>query len=237
MILPTLHGIIERRILINYAIDPQVAQAIIPAPFRPQLYNGYAIGGICLIRLKNIRPKGLPHFLGISSENGAHRFAVEWDENGVVKQGVYIPRRDTSSMINALAGGRIFPGKHYKAKFNVQEENGNYTVGFTSSDAATILINASKAEKLESNSIFPDLNSVSQFMQTGCLGHTPCNAGFDSVKLHTYSWEVTPLKVHEVESSYFNDETLFPKSSIAFDNALLMENIEHEWQVQGRKKI
>lgn len=37
-----------------------------------------AIVGICLIRLKNIKPKGFLDFLGLSSENGAHRIAVEW---------------------------------------------------------------------------------------------------------------------------------------------------------------
>jgi len=111
---PTIHGLIERRILINYTIDPDVVRAMLPAPFRPLLHKGNAIGGICLIRLKNIKPKGLPDIIGINSENGAHRFAVEWDEAGVVKQGVYIPRRDTSSSINALAGGRVFPGSIIK---------------------------------------------------------------------------------------------------------------------------
>lgn len=65
--------------------------------------------------MKNIKPKGFPNFVGISSENGAHRIAVEWDEDGIVKNGVYIPRRDTSSNLNAVVGGRIFPGKHYLA--------------------------------------------------------------------------------------------------------------------------
>jgi len=46
----------------------------------------------------------------ISSENGAHRIAVEWEENGTLKEGAYIPRRDTSSTLNSLAGVTIFPG-------------------------------------------------------------------------------------------------------------------------------
>jgi hypothetical protein len=66
--------------------------------------------GICLIRLKKIRPKGLPDLISLTSENGAHRIAVEWDENGIVKEGVFIPRRDTSSKINSFVEGRIFCG-------------------------------------------------------------------------------------------------------------------------------
>ena len=46
----------------------------------------------------------------------------------------YIPRRDTSSRLNTLIGGRLFPGKHYLAKFNVQEATGIYHIDFMSSD-------------------------------------------------------------------------------------------------------
>jgi len=231
---PTIHGLIERRILINYTIDPVVVKAMLPAPFRPLLHNGNAIGGICLIRLKNIKPKGLPDIIGINSENGAHRFAVEWDEAGVVKQGVYIPRRDTSSSINALAGGRVFPGKHYKANFDVEEQNGNYKVGFNSSDATQLSIKASETETFNEKSVFGDLETASAFFKNGCLGYTPASRGFDGVALNTYTWQVQPLEVHEVQSSYFNNEAIFPKGSVIFDNALLMKNIEHEWQMKPK---
>jgi hypothetical protein len=38
------------------------------------------------------------------------------------------------------------------------------------------------------------------------------------------------LKVTSVYSSFFSDKSIFPKGSIAFDNALLMRGIEHEWE-------
>lgn len=123
MKIPVIHGYIERRLLINYTVDPEIVSGILPGPFRPKLYKGKAIVGICLIRLKHIKPKGIPDFLGIGSENAAHRIAVEWDEEGILKEGVYIPRRDTSSRINAVVGGRIFPGKHHLATFDVKENS------------------------------------------------------------------------------------------------------------------
>ena len=108
--IPTIRGTIDRRILANFRVDPDVLAKILPSPFRPQTVNGFGIAGICLIRLKHIRPKGFPAWLGISSENAAHRIAVEWDADGELRSGVFIPRRDTSSILNAMAGGRIFPG-------------------------------------------------------------------------------------------------------------------------------
>ena len=230
MKIPTIHGVIERRMLINFVAEPEVVQKILPNPFRPKIYEGKAIVGICLIRLKNIKPKGFPNFIGVNSENGAHRIAVEWEENGKLKEGVYIPRRDTNLKLNSLIGGRIFPGKHYFAKFNVLEKNSKYHLDFTSSDNTTIEIDAKISDKFDENSIFKTIENVSNFFENGSIGYSPNGKKFEGLKLETYHWKVKHLKVENVKSSFFEDETHFPKGSIKFDNAILMENIEHEWK-------
>ena len=230
MKIPTIHGYIDRRILINFTADPKVVEKIVPFPFRPKIYNHKAIVGICLIRLKHIKPKGLPNFLGVNSENGAHRIAVEWDEKGVIKTGVYIPRRDTSLRLNTIVGGRFFPGKHYLAKFNVHEENGNYHIDFKSSDNTETLIDAKETEAFNYSSIFETLETASDFFMNGDLGYSPNKNKFDGLKLKTYNWEVRPLNVLNIKSSFFENEEIFPKGSVYFDNALLMTNIEHEWE-------
>lgn len=236
MKIPVIKGIIDRRILVNFSIDPDIAKTIVPQPFRPKIINDRAIAGICLIRLKNVRPKGLPAFVGIGSENGAHRIAVEWDENGELKEGVYIPRRDTSSSFNTLVGGRLFPGKHHHAKFDVKEDGVNYHVAFESSDKTTISIDAMITESFNPRSIFKDLATASAFFKTGSLGYSPNNKEYEGLLLNTYKWEVQPLLVSNVVSSFFENELVFPKGSIQFDNALLMTNIEHEWSSVANKR-
>lgn len=235
MRIPRIHGYIDRRILINFRADPEVVKNIIPQPFSPQLYKGQAIVGICLIRLKEIKPKGFPSFLGVHSENGAHRIAVEWQEGGETKSGVYIPRRDTSLRLNALIGGRLFPGKHHHARFNVQEEQGNYHIDFTSSDNTKILIDAKEVEHFNSDSIFEKIENASEFFKNGELGYSPNGNDYDGLKLKAYEWKVRPLSVSKVASSFFENEKLFPKGSVVFDNALLMTNIEHEWESAPNK--
>ena len=229
MKIPTIHGIIDRRILINYAVDPAIAKQIVPAPFSPKIINGKAIVGICLIRLKNVRPKGLPAFLGFGSENGAHRIAVEWTEGNEQKEGVYVPRRDTSSRFNTLVGGRVFPGKHYHAKFDVKEDEQNYHVAFKSSDNTTISIDAQITDTFNPESVFKNLSTASDFFKAGSLGYSPNGNKYEGLLLNTFKWEVQPLKVDKVISSFFENESIFPKGSVVYDNALLMKNIEHEW--------
>lgn len=217
--------------MINYQVDKQVVAKFLPEPFRPKLVGDKAVVGICLIRLKDIRPKGLPKFAGISSENGAHRIAVEWTDQGETKQGVYIPRRDTSSKLNSLLGGRIFPGVHHFADFVVEEELGNYFVQFTSDDGTFLSIKGVETKEWNDDSIFEDLECASDFFEKGAVGYSPDMSGctFDGLELKTYKWEVTPLKVTEVRSSFFENEEIFPPGSVKFDNALLMKDIEHEW--------
>lgn len=237
MKLPTIHGFIDRRILVNFTADPDVVHKIVPEPFRPKVYKGKAIVGICLIRLKNIKPKGLPDFLGISSENGAHRIAVEWDEEGVTKEGVYIPRRDTSLRLNTLVGGRLFPGKHYLARFNVIEGDGKYHVDFTSSDNTSISIDAKEAVHFNLHSIFETLENVSDFFEKGAIGYSPNKDKYEGLKLQAYTWQVRPLDVTNVHSSFYEDERVFPKGSVEFDNALLMTKVEHEWKSMQDKPL
>ena len=73
---PKVHGVIRRRLLVNFRVDPAVIQQYLPPPFRPKLQEGHAIAGVCLIRLEDIRPHGVPQILGLSSENAAHRVAL-----------------------------------------------------------------------------------------------------------------------------------------------------------------
>jgi hypothetical protein len=231
MKIPTITGTIDRRILINYRADKEVIEKFLPTTFRPKLIKGKAIVGICLIRLKNIRPKGLPSIIGISSENGAHRIAVEWTENGQVKEGVYVPRRDTSSRLNSLAGGRVFPGVHHLAHFEVKEDNGQYKIKFKSEDGTFLSITAQETNDWSKVSVFDDQECASDFFKQGSVGYSPNKKGeaYDGLELKTKNWEVSSLTVSEVRSSFFEDESIFPKGTITFDNALLMRNIDHEW--------
>ncbi|MFN3195669.1 MAG: DUF2071 domain-containing protein [Chlorobiota bacterium] len=237
MNIPKIIGTIDRRILINYQVDKDVLTKYLPAPFRPKLVNNKGVVGICLIRLKNIRPKGIPKGIGVTSENGAHRIAVEWTENGETKEGVFIPRRDTSSKLNSLAGGRIFPGIHHLAEFSVDEKEGDYFVEFNSKDNTFLMIKAKETTDWNPDSIFESLDCASSFFEKGAVGYSPDKIGetYDGLELNIKEWKVKPLTVSEVRSSFFEDETIFPKGTIRFDNALLMKSIEHEWK--SLKKI
>jgi hypothetical protein len=238
MRIPVIRGVIDRRILVNFRVDPDVLARALPHPFRPKLIHGVGMAGVCLIRLKQVRPRWLPAVLGVSSENAAHRVAVCWEQDGQPREGVFIPRRDTSSRLNTLAGGHLFPGEHHHARFQVKEGGDDYSVVLDSDDARTHLAVAGRlAPELPRTSVFGSLREASDFFERGSLGYSAtARAGvFDGLELRSFTWQVRPLAVRRVESSFFGDRTLFPEGSVEFDCALLMRGIEHEWH--GRDSL
>ena len=235
MRVPIIHGLIRRRLLVNFRVDAEVMQRFLPAPFRPKLHRGYAIAGICLIRLEQIRPGWLPRFCGMSSENAAHRIAVLWDEpSGETREGVFIPRRDTGSWLNHFVGGRIFPGEHQLADFDITDDGARISMSIRARDGRMgVQLRAHETDSLPESSCFASLAESSAYFEGGSVGYSVTRdcCRLDGVRLQTDGWCVRPLAVEDVESSFFANESAFPAGSVTFDHALVMRNISHRWQV------
>jgi len=233
MRIPKVHGTIKRRLLVNFRVDPSTIQRQLPAPFRPKLHEGYAVAGICLIRLEDIRPSGFPRVVGLSSENAAHRIAVVWEDVTGWHEGVFIPRRDTDSLVNCLAGGRLFPGEHNRAKFSVDEDARQIALHMLSADGQIeIDVVGQQTDLFSTTSIFRTTAEASKFFQSGSLGYSVTASGqrLDGIVLKTDSWRVSPLSIEHVSSSYFDNTSMFPPGSVQFDCALVMRDILHRWE-------
>ena len=233
MRLPNVHGTIKRRLLVNFRVDPAVMQRHLPSPFRPKLHDGHAIAGMCLIRLENIRPRRFPAMMGLSSENAAHRCAVVWEDDSGPREGVYIARRDTGSLLNHLAGGRLFPGEHQRASFQVSDSEGRIALQMRSADGHVAIDVAGRAaERLTDTSRFRTVDEASAFFEGGSLGYSATSSGtrLDGLVLKTESWKVEPLAMERARSTFFDNPAMFPAGSIAFDCALIMRNLPHQWE-------
>jgi hypothetical protein len=229
---PRLSSIIERRLLVNYRADPEAVAGLLPAPLRPQQIGGWAVVGICLIRLRQVRPHWVPERFGLRSENAAHRIAVEWDGPQGPETGVYIPRRDSGSVVNVLAGGRLFPGRHHHASFDVNETPQDLHVAYISWDGAIrVQVDVSATERFQGSELFADLHDASAFFQRGSSGYSPGRdrERLDGMELDTDSWRVEPVEVHAVRSTFFDDEYRFPRGKATFDCALLMREVPVTW--------
>src|SRR5438874_9916505 len=118
----SVEAVIRRRLLVNFRVRPDILAQTLPSPFEPRLVRGWSMAGICLIGLGNLRPGGFPPVFGLRTENAAHRIAVEWNDETGRRQGVYIPRRETSSRFVQALGGRFFPGVYRRGSFSINQD-------------------------------------------------------------------------------------------------------------------
>jgi hypothetical protein len=225
-------GEIERRLLVNYRVDPAALSGLLPPHLRPQLVDGRAVAGICLIRLGSLRPKGLPAALGLTTENAAHRVAVEWDDKGGRRTGVFIPRRDSDSRLTVLLGGRIFPGAHNHARFTVEETKEQLHVAFRADDGtAEVDVTAVIEPTLMDSGLFADVGEASRFFEQGAIGLSPGRdpSRLETVRLSTHAWRIEPCRVLSCGSSFFEDSSRFAPGAAELDSALVMRKVPVVW--------
>jgi uncharacterized protein YqjF (DUF2071 family) len=241
MKVPVLEGVIRRRVLVNFRVEPEVMRAQMPAGLRPKLHHGWAIAGICFVRLEALRPRHLPAWLGVSSENAAHRVAVTWTQaDGAPREGVFIPRRDTASLVARLAGGRLFPGEHRRARFAVRDHGERLDLSLRSDDGDVIVdVRGRPGGSMPARSVFSSLAEASAFFQAGSVGYSVTSdpGRLDGIELRMRDWRMEPLQVEHAHSSYFADERRFPAGSVIFDCALVMRDLPHQWHAADRLRV
>jgi len=235
MPLPSIQGLIRRRLLVNFRVDPDVVQRLLPPGLAPKLQGDHAIAGICLIRLERVRPVHMPWQLGFSGENAAHRIAVIWrDSDGADREGVYIPMRHTDSTLILMLGGRLFPGVHQRAAFQVTDSEGDVDISIRSASGdMRVGLHGKPTDQLPAGSAFSSLAAASEFFRGGSVGYSPGRSGgrLEGLKLVSPKWRVDPLAISEVNSSWLSDPARFPSGSCEFDCALVMRDIAHRWVI------
>jgi hypothetical protein len=222
----TLRAQVRRRLLISYRVNPEVAQTLIPEPFRPQIVDGSAVAGVCMIGLQSVRPGWLRPRLGFRTENVAHRIAVEWDEDGVTRSGVYIVERHSSSLLPVLAGGRLFPGVQKRARFKLDETSSRFRVAM-SAPGVRVAVDVELGGRWNS-SLFPTVEAASSFHELGAVGWSPRRdgRGVEPLELTSTDWAVEPGRVVSVQSSFFDE---LPEGAAVLDSVVVMRDLPFFW--------
>ena len=221
-IVPEVQAHLRRRLLISYRVDPAVAAGLLPPGFRPQLIDGSALAGVCVLGLDAIRPRWFRPGWGLRSENAAHRMAVEWDAAEGVQRGVFIFERHSSAWHPVLLGGRLFPGVHRKARFTTRESGGRYALTM---DAGAHSLDADvEIGGAWSSGFFGSVDEASEFYRAGRIGWSLGHDGrrVEPVALTSGAWAVEGARLHSLRSSFFD---ALPEGSAVFDSVVVMRDL------------
>lgn len=224
----TLRAQVRRRLLVTYRVDPEVARSLIPEPFRPQLIDGSAVAGVCMIGLQSIRPGWVRPRVGFRSENVAHRVAVEWDEGGETRSGVYILERHSSSLLPVLTGGRLFPGVQRRGRVDLDETASRFKVRMTGR-GIRVAVDVEVGGPWTST-LFPSVEAASAFYEQGSVGWSPRRrgAGAEPLQLTSPDWAVEAAHANAVRSSFFE---ALPAGSAVLDSVVAMRDLPFFWTI------
>lgn len=228
-----LSGRTTRRLVVNFRVDARVIRKLLPAGLEPRLVGGHGIAGISFARIEDVRAKFLPISFGVASDSVMHRIAVAPGGSSSKADrptAAYVPRRDTSSMVDSLIRDRETPVERARSRFDVEETDGAIELLVRSyDDRMEIRLNAEEAESWPESSLFRSIGeAVSFFGDTQVRELADDGAGLAEGSVRR-RWVAQPLVVHRIESSFFDDPTLFPPGSFSVDHALSLWNIGSVW--------
>jgi hypothetical protein len=230
--LDRIDGWLRHRLLVSWSADPEIVAGLLPEPFRPQVVDGRAVVGVCLLRLEHLRPPHLPARLGVASDNAAHRVAAEWTGvDGDRHRGVYILRRDAAQLLPVALGGRLFPGVHGRARFAVRDEpGGGLSIGFRTASGLDVQA-AARPAAAWSSCLFDSPDAASAFYERGSCGWSAGRRQRqEGVELGSGRWSAIPVEV-EATTSLFDDPLRFPPGSIEPDRGgLLLRDLPVTWR-------
>ncbi len=103
---------IERRIVINFAVEPDAITQVVDCPWlRPQIVSGHGVASLCVLWMDGVIPTGWPKLLAQRQISIAVRFGVMNLETG--KPGVYVPERCSNTLLawllTRMGGSCIHP--------------------------------------------------------------------------------------------------------------------------------
>ena len=232
---PALHGRIDRRICIHYRIDPSIARRFLPDHLRPRLYQGSALGGICVFRLGPVRPRLLPIPLGFGAELAWHRIAVEWDAGGNLAHGQYLLRCETDSRPRSLLTPRVVPSSEPAARITVRSSDDGLLVSMKSVDGhGDLAISSVSGAPWPGGSVFPSAKAAQMAFSNGHV-LWPMDEGQDheGFEVSVEGGVAATLSCEDIRSAWFDDRSRFPLGSIELDSALVISRSDQVMQTDA----
>lgn len=221
----TARGRIHSRLLLNAIADPAEVSLRLPDGVRPHVTDGGGtVVGCCLLEIDDLRPRGLPSFVGVRIRAVAHRISAEWDTpDGETDVGVFVPMRHSDSRLASLVGGRWFPGVHQHVPIEVTRTPAHldWRVGVSPFDNGFGL-------RVRVDVQTPTIDPTPVVCSTcvdPTLGLSPDHRGrLEAAHMAPDGREVRAVRVEELESTFFDSfETAKPAA------AYLMEDLGVRW--------
>jgi hypothetical protein len=232
-------GRMARRLLVNWRVPIDAARNALPVGgerLRPRAIGGFAVVGLCLVRLDHLRPAGLPAWVGLASENLAIRMGVEWDTTDGPRGGVLVMHRETSSLANQVVAKRMGFGVHHPGRIVVREDRHFSEINAWGKRGEHSHAHVVTARSIPNASVFKCMEHAESFFRGGETGYSPSMTPgvWNGLHLHLHWWSLQPMHVVAAGSAHI--DRLFGGTA-EVDSAFIMRDIPHTWTPCGSKRL
>lgn len=226
VIVRTMRATITRRLLVNATVTADAVRPLLPPGCVPAAVAGTdrTLVGVCVLRVDDLRPEGVPNALGRSFEGLAHRIAIRRPDGS---PGVHIVRRETADRLALLVGGRLFPGAHHPIE--LERGRGDLELHGSGHGGPTFLVRAvDEPPSGEARSVLGDDAAASAFFAVANIASSPSRrAGFPEVlRMEAPPFVVRAVGVREVvldRLAWALGDV--PPSALSFDSAFVARDV------------
>lgn len=101
----------------------------------------------------------------------------------------------------------------------------------TDDDGAHVALDVAVVDAWQPTELFPTFDDIVRFFERGDCGFSCSLRGdrLEGMRLRSLTWQMIPLAVQDVESTFYEATDRFPAGSIGLDGAVLMRGVPHEW--------
>ncbi len=221
----------EKSIVLTFAVPKQELESLIPECLTLDTFNNqYAFIAIAMVQTKNLRPKGLPKFLGNDFFLIGYRIFVRYtNPNGKILRGLYIIKSETNKAKMQFLGNLFTQYKYTKTDIQETKSEEKTSIKSIKSDFKVILNNNLNNVELPIKSPFQSWKEARKF-----AGPLPFTFTYNEktneiliiqgVRKH---WKPKPINVDYFHFSFLN--TLHFKN-IQLANAFVINNIPYSWK-------
>jgi uncharacterized protein YqjF (DUF2071 family) len=154
---------------INYAVDPEALQKLLPPPLRPEVWRGSAWVQLLMSSLRDMRPQGLLPLFGVCFYQLAYRAAVKYSSaDGSERRGGYFVRSETNHPVMRAVGNALAEFRFHDfgaAEMTMLRDGERLTLGVDAErphGKVVAMIDTTPSDTPPAGSVWPSLEALQE---------------------------------------------------------------------------
>lgn len=223
-------------LVLTYAYPEDILRPLLPPGLTLDTYEGHGFLAIALVQTEDLRPVGLPAFLGRNFFLSGYRIFSRYKrQDGRVLRGLRILRSD-ADRYSMVVSGNLLTHYHYRkctarTQRNIDELTIDIRTPNAEADLSVRAIIGKSAEIPPAGSPFPDLRVARRF-----AGPLPFTFDYEHetgnmviIEGVRDNWNPKPVEVEVLRCSFL-ERPPYNASSTRLANAFFIENIPYRWK-------